>query len=511
MLKHLFPLFPLFPHEEAADPLDAAARSLFGIPYLLPYQKLVIAGILEAAEALRAPAEGGMPDDDRRCLRHRIVILPTGAGKSLCFQVPALFLDGVTVVIYPLLALMADQVRRLEERGIEAAVLRGGQSPAERGAQWEKLRSGRSRFLITNPETLLAAAARERLKTLRIAHLVIDEAHCVSEWGETFRPSYLNIRAIIDSASPLLVSAFTATASAAVLEKIRAGIFGTSGAHTVMANPDRPSITYGAVGCVLRDGAVQDLLAKSERPALVFCSSRVGAQTLARFLRTGLRDKEIRFYHAGLSRQEKALVENWFFSSAQGILAATCAYGMGMDKPDIRTVIHRDCPPSVEAYLQESGRAGRDGGPARAVLLFGPEDRRRLVRAGSPAERERQVKLIEYAEGAGQCRRAALLRMLDYQGEPEAPRYGCCDVCAGTAKNILREEPGLTAFFRRNPRRFTIAEASRELSSGAGPGIFSASEAFKAVQGLLEQGSLRQTGGFFWKGAITLNKKASKG
>jgi ATP-dependent DNA helicase RecQ len=499
---------------EGADPLDRAALSRFGIPYLLPYQKLVIAGILEAAEELNAAATGGGAEalrEDREGLGRRVVIFPTGAGKSLCFQIPALFLDGITLVIYPLLALMADQARRLSEQGIPCALLRGGQSAEERQAQWEKLRAGGVRILIANPEILLTQAARKQLATLRVAHLVFDEAHCVSEWGETFRPSYLAVREIIEAAGTAQVSAFTATASEAVLEKIRARIFGEEGARTVIANPDRPSIAYAALGCVLPDRAVREVLAGSGRPALVFCASRTGTETLARYLRSGTGDREIRFYHAGLEKREKTALEDWFFQSRRGVLTATCAYGMGMDKPDIRTVIHRDCPPSVEAYLQESGRAGRDGNAARAVLLFGPDDRRRLGRDGAGDARERRLKLMEYARNTGECRRDALLRLLDYRGGHGAPHYACCDVCAGTARAGHREAAALIPFFRRNRRRYTIAEASRVLSSGGAAPLFSRNEAFEAVLGLLETGELKRLGGLFWKDKIMVSGKEFSG
>ena len=409
------------------DFLGGAAKELFGLPYLFPYQRLVVSNILEAASAagipLRRPEKGladlrcphemdesagketagseGNPGSEGTELGRQIVILPTGAGKSLCFQLPAMLLEGPTLVVYPILSLMADQERRLRERGFPPVTLRGGQTREERDLLWEQIRSGKSRFIIANPEVLLTPAVMRKLGSLGIVHTVIDEAHCVSEWGESFRPAYLRIDEIITAlcgnGPEPLITAFTATAGAPVLEKIELYIFGSRGARRIIGNPDRSNISYAAQGCILRDLAVRDLILKHERPVIVFCSSRRGTEKLARRLRNDLgktgtgefSEAEIRFYHAGLSREEKTGVEQWFFGNPQGVLISTCAYGMGVDKPDIRTVIHRDCPPSVEAYLQESGRAGRDGLSSRAILLWGPHDTEVLARRRTGPERQR--------------------------------------------------------------------------------------------------------------------------
>jgi ATP-dependent DNA helicase RecQ len=502
------------------DPLNAAAERLFGLSYLFPYQRLVVSNILDAAAAANIPiqwpgeptprtsnasieGEDDPSDQDRESRGRQIVILPTGAGKSLCFQLPAMLFQGPTLVIYPLLSLMADQERRLQEQGFAPVILRGGQSREERNAIREKLHSGQSRFIIANPEVLLTPQGMTMLKTLGIIHLVIDEAHCVSEWGETFRPSYREIAKILEAAQAPLVTAFTATASQSVLEKIETCIFGERGAHRIIGNPDRSNITYGALGCVLRDLAVRDLLIKNQRPAIVFCSSRLGAEKLARYLRNELRDQEIRFYHAGLSREEKTAVEQWFFKHPRGILIATCAYGMGVDKGDIRTVIHRDCPPSVEAYLQESGRAGRDGLPSKAVLLWGPEDAQALKRTRSEADRIRLSKLFEYARNTLECRRAALLKLLNYEGTGGCPESECCDVCTGRALSALREEASLLKFFRQNRRRYTLIEAAHILSQ-VEQFRWSEADARKAIQQLISNNTLQQIKHVLWKDKLTL-------
>ncbi|MCL2609073.1 MAG: DEAD/DEAH box helicase, partial [Treponema sp.] len=281
---------------ETDDRLNLEASRLFGVPYLFPYQRLVVENILRAAgDAGLAPdfREPDLAGTDRGTLGRQTVILPTGAGKSLCFQLPAALIDGITLVIYPLLSLMADQERRLKERGFAPALLRGGQTRQERAAIWQALESGRSKMVIANPEVLLSPEVSKRFSRaeggLKVAHVVIDEAHCVSQWGESFRPAYLEIRSIVENVAPPLVTAFTATAGAGILEKIDRYIFGPAGSHLVMGNPDRPNIAYAALGCVAMDLAVRDLLLANALPAIVFCSSRIGTERLSHYLRSNLK------------------------------------------------------------------------------------------------------------------------------------------------------------------------------------------------------------------------------
>jgi ATP-dependent DNA helicase RecQ len=523
------------------DPLSNAVSRLFGLSYLFPYQRLVVANILEAAEAagltlnwpgseqsgLLPPADNGQVNEedlatDRGCLGRQIVILPTGAGKSLCFQLPAMIIEGPTLVIYPILSLMADQKRRLDEKGFSPVVLRGGQSKEERDEIWKKLESGESKFIIANPEVLLTEQVIKRLEKIKIVHIVIDEAHCVSEWGESFRPSYLEINKIIkyisgpngtangapNGGAVPLVTAFTATASAPVLEKIKKYVFGEIEAHQIVGNPDRPNIAYSAKGCIVRNLAVRDLLVQNARPAIVFCSSRPGTENLARYLRISLGEmgmdwhNEIRFYHAGLSREEKSDVEKWFMGNSRAVLCATCAYGMGVDKADVRTVIHRDCAPSVEAYLQESGRVGRDGSPSKAILLWGPDDTISLRRARTEADRLRLSGLLDYARDITQCRRQALLKMLNYDGNGESPETQCCDVCEHEASAVLREESSVLNFFRGNKRCYSIHEAAGILARSKSH-FWSEKDAKQVINHLLAVGRLKESMNPLWKGTIS--------
>ncbi|MCL2008714.1 MAG: RecQ family ATP-dependent DNA helicase [Treponema sp.] len=455
--------------------INQAAKEFFGISYLFPYQRLVISNILAGGEA---PGR-------------QIVILPTGAGKSLCFQLPAMLLEGNTLVIYPILGLMADQERRMREQGLSAIILRGGQSRVERDEIWQKIQSKEAKFIIANPEVLLTEGVFGRLKDLNLKHIVVDEAHCVSEWGLTFRPAYLEIGRIIRAAGSPLITAFTATAGREVLEKIEHYIFGDDGALKIVGNPDRKNISYSVFPCIVRDLAVRDLIKENKKPAIVFCSSRPGTELLARYLRIELNTESIRFYHAGLSREEKKETEDWFFLNTDAVLVTTCAYGMGIDKADIRTIIHRDCPPSVEAYLQESGRAGRDGKPSVATLLAGP---------GGKASRGSE-SLRAYTENTKRCRREALLDLLGYEGEKDSPGTDCCDVCANKAREELREAPALIDFFRRNRRIYTALEAAAFLA-GAKTIDWSQEQASEAIDYLIQSGRLRISKNTLWNKKI---------
>jgi ATP-dependent DNA helicase RecQ len=498
----------------------AFARERLGVGYLYPYQRLVVANVLEAA------SEGAEP------LR-QAVLLPTGFGKSLCFQLPALLLPGPTVVVYPLLALMEDQRRRLESLGVGCAVLRGGQSPEERRSAESSVERGEARIVITNPECLASPRVLDFLAAARPSHLAIDEAHCVSEWGESFRPSYLELGGVAERLAPPALSAFTATASPLVLEAVARILFGGSAYRTLQGDPDRPNIFFAVASTLCRERTLERLALGMDRPAIVFCSSRDGARMAARLLTERLGEAEVRFYHAGLERAEKKAVEEWFFASRRGILASTCAYGMGVDKKDIRSVIHLDAPPSVEAYLQEAGRAGRDGLQARAVLIHVPGERGGKGRETDPLRLARAEALIDYAESRSGCRRERLLDLLGAEREGRAPCSGC-DRCEGGAESPGERAgparavapPGaapspdavegaaeLAAFAEANARRFSADQAVSLLlgdPSGEPPRCarwgalagWDRLDASRALDAAKRLGYLREIGSWPWKGLI---------
>lgn len=455
------------------DPILEEARRSFGLAYLFPYQRLVISNVLEAVA------------DPEAVGRRQLVILPTGAGKSLCFQLPAVMIREMTVVIFPLLSLMADQERRMQEGGIACRVVRGGQSTEERTEIWSAADAGNLRVLLTNPETASGPEVLRRLGALPIGHMVIDESHCVAEWGETFRPSYLKLRDVVAALPAAVVTAFTATASPPILAKITEHVFGSAAAHLIVGNPDRTNLRYSVLPTLSKDAALVSLLSPParglQRPALIFCATRKRAENTAMLLRERLAEEEIRYYHAGLSREEKKRIEDWFFHSPNGILASTTAYGMGVDKANIRSVLHRDVSPSIESYLQESGRAGRDREPAEAVLLFSPSDTAprsargayppnsgqadttlRLAAATDAAPKtpppdyteQRRLAMLAYA-AASDCRREHLLRLLGHELE----FCNGCDVCSGSAVREAPELRKLLGFLADNARALTLDEA----------------------------------------------------
>lgn len=360
-----------------------------------------------------------------------LAIMPTGGGKSLCFQLPAIAKDGLTVVISPLIALMRDQVRSMQELGIQAGALTSGNTEEETETVFQALDDGILKLLYIAPERLANPGTAMMLKKAGVSLIAVDEAHCVSQWGHDFRPDYLRIGDLRRSLGAPL-AAFTATADAETRTEIVERLFGGETPKIFLRGFDRPNITLSFHP---KDKPRQQLLdfagARKGQSGIIYCGTRAKTETLAQALRA--EGHTAIPYHAGMDAEDRRIAESRFSREDGLIVVATVAFGMGVDKPDIRWVAHADLPKSIESYYQEIGRSGRDGAPADTLTLYGAEDirlRRSQIDEGlAPPERKeadhaRLNALLGLAE-ARRCRRRVLLR---YFGD-EMDKCGNCDLC----------------------------------------------------------------------------------
>ena len=390
----------------------ALLRDVFGHDAFRPGQEDIVCAVANGEEVL--------------------AIMPTGGGKSLCFQLPALMSDGVTVVISPLIALMRDQVRGLREAGVVAGALTSGNTPEETDFVWEAAEAGTLKLLYLAPERLAAGASLGMLRRIGVTRIAVDEAHCVSQWGHDFRPDYLRIGEL-RRALGVPVAAFTATADAETRAEIEQKLFDSGTPTSFLHGFDRPNLHLAfQPKNSPRTQILKYAAARKGASGIVYCGTRAKTETLARALND--EGHTAVSYHAGMEAEDRRIVESRFSREDGLIVVATVAFGMGVDKPDIRWVAHADLPKSIEAYYQEIGRAGRDGLPAETLTLYGADDirlRRSQIDEGlAPPERKeadhgRLNALLGLAEATG-CRRK---KLLGYFGETAEACSGCdhCD------------------------------------------------------------------------------------
>ncbi|NBP88862.1 MAG: DNA helicase RecQ [Planctomycetia bacterium] len=403
-------------------------RSWWGFDTLRPLQH----------EAIAAAAAG----------RDSLVVLPTGGGKSLCYQLPPLLDQTTDVVISPLVSLMKDQVDALEAIGYPAAAIHAGLSMEQRRDIYDRLRGGDLRLLFTAPERLFNTGLLDTLGSVGISRINIDEAHCISQWGHDFRPEYRQLAALRERFPQASVHAFTATATPRVREDIAAQLQ-LRQPETLVGIFDRPNLTYRVVPRTDKAGQTLEILGRHAGEAsIVYCISRRETEDLAaRLTAAGLLAHP---YHAGLEARQRHRTQEAFAKETIDVVVATVAFGMGIDRSNVRLVLHTALPKSLEAYQQETGRAGRDGLAAECVLLYSAADVfswESLIRRGMDAaelDEEEASALIDsqlahlhqmrrYAQAA-RCRHAALS---EYFGQAyEQPTCGGCDVCLGETQNL---------------------------------------------------------------------------
>ncbi len=453
---------------EAGDRADELLGRL-GFEHWRPGQK----------EAVEAALEG----------RDSLIVMPTGGGKSLCYQLPGLATEDLTIVVSPLIALMRDQWQRLTAAGHPVAMISSNMDGEAVRRNLGQVRGGAARIVYCSPERFGSSVFLDAIQQRRIDLIAVDEAHCVSEWGHDFRPDYLRLPQIADRLGRPTVMACTATATKPVAAEI-ASRFGMRDPLQVRSGFDRPNLSFDVVplegkGSKARRQALLEagLGDPANRPAIVYCGTRKDTDEVAATLREA--GQAALAYHAGMEAEERTSVQQRFMGGEVDVIVATNAFGMGVDKADVRSVWHMAIPTSVEAYYQEAGRAGRDGLPARAVLLAMKMDLGRLVRfneqrAGDPElaiAHERgwrayhAIKAFIYSE---RCRRRSLL---DHFGDRAAgaPLERCCDVCDARA---WLPDPETIAVRRPKRAGSTAAAPAPDLSPADAP-LFEALKAWR--------------------------------
>ena len=378
--------------------------------------------------------------------KHTLVLMPTGGGKSLCFQVPGLMLDGITVVISPLISLMKDQVDTLNEKGITAEYYNSAHSQLEKDGILELLRNGKVKFLYVSPESIFSPGFMEGISKLNISMFAIDEAHCISQWGHDFRGDYLRLSELFKRFPDSKKVALTATADQKTRQDI-IDILGMDKCNTFLTSFDRSNIEY----IVRKKGNSSHQMTEALKEvksgsSIIFCLSRKKVDSTSDFLqKNGYKALP---YHAGMSRQDRDANQRLFLAGKCDVMVATIAFGMGIDKPDIRLIVHMDIPSTIEGYYQETGRAGRDGIPSKSLLLYGDHDieaRYEMIENSkqSPDKKANSVSKMDSMVGfclSKTCKRKMLL------GYFSENYLGNCEYCSSCSDGVSAGEEHASLF-----------------------------------------------------------------
>ena len=423
------------------DPIFNTLRTVFGFQTFRPDQESIIRNILGSRDVF--------------------AVMPTGGGKSLCYQLPAALMQGTVVVISPLISLMKDQVDAAVENGMQAAFMNSSMDADEVSEVYRMLKYGKIKLLYIAPERFAMPHFIERLKTAAISLFAIDEAHCISEWGHDFRPDYLGLSRIPEMFPEVPVAAFTATATQKVQEDIISRL-GLRRPHIVRASFNRPNLFYEVKPKSKVESQILEFLLK--RPAesgIIYRTTRDSVMVTADFLKSkGIAALP---YHAGLSAAERSRNQESFNKDEVQVMVATIAFGMGIDKSNVRFVVHADLPKNIDGYYQETGRAGRDGEPAHCILFFSRGDipKIRYFINGITEDRERFIAIEKLNQTVGYashnvCRRRQLLGF--YGEDYSADNCGACDICLGSAEqiDITTEAQVILSAVSRTGQRFGI-------------------------------------------------------
>src|SRR5271165_7205905 len=437
------------------DDINHLLRQVFRLSDFRPHQREVIQDVLDGKDV--------------------VCVMPTGAGKSLCFQLPALVLEGLTIVVSPLISLMADQVHQLEAIGVPVLLLNSSLPSHEQSKVLNRLKEGFAGLLYLAPERFGAASFQRLLPQLRPKLLVVDEAHCLSFWGHDFRPEYMRLAEVREQLGSPATVALTATATPAVRQDI-IGMLKLRNPELHVTGFDRPNLVYACRRIdfeVEKGRSLLHGLSKQPGSGIVYCATRKKAEYLAALLHQSLPQRTIRAYHAGMETDSRKKAQQDFMANGDAVVVATNAFGMGINKLDIRFVVHYNIPASLEAYYQEAGRAGRDGRPAQCVLYVSLVDRHtqeffidkigennntltqlqiELLQAHAHQKLER---MFQYAY-APRCRRRAILA---YFGDNSEVTHCACDVCRGDIRTVPHEESASSRSRKRPKHKPAIPDA----------------------------------------------------